>query len=1808
MKTLKIPGELMGEAPASLKTGKRADGQLTLKSHGVVRVGAARGAGAEPAELKVDETDVVAVEFEGGFKLWIRVDDLHREFGVKTSRGAVDPDAPLWEINPEIQRDSLERGAVGIAIKALEFFGVDLKAETAEGLAAWYEKKAIGHMPGLYLCPLIGEFTLKKTEGELTGAQPLMLFIHGTASSTQGSFGTLWARDNAEGLAARESLADKYKDRVYAYDHWSLTQSPIDNALALAEKLPKEAELHLVTHSRGGLVGELLCLGRRDRAHDPLTPETLDKLFAKDRTQAELLGLEPREPKEYEEQRKLLAKLIQVLDEKRFKIERFVRVACPARGTTLASGRLDRWLSVFQYLGGEGLTDDLIDFLLGVLKKRTDPRSLPGLEAMMPGSALVRLLNHVQLRVEADLSVIAGDVEGESMWGKLKWLVTDWFYKSDHDLVVNTGSMYGGAKRKAGARFAFDQGPDVNHFHYFAKSSRMIAPFVTGLIREDGMPAGFRPLEEARHEEPAWRAALARAPQGPRPVAFVLPGIMGSHLLVNRDRVWLDYADLAAGNLELLGINARGVVPEEPIDDYYGGFMIYLSRTHEVAPFAYDWRLSILKNAEALARAIEEKLPACEAARQPIRLIAHSMGGLVARALIAQHPRVWERMKAIAGCRLLMLGTPNAGSFETVRWLVGQNATLGRLAFLDFAHSRDEILKIISRFPGLLELLPAGGLRDFSRPGLWQDLRTESSGSWPLPQEKDLLAIRKTWDTVRSSPIDTERMLYVAGWNRQTAIDYEAVKNARTVRFYATRKGDGVVPWESGRLPGVKTWYVEDAVHGRLLGHEPAFPAYLELLQTGATTRLPTYEPAISRAAAMAEERSEMLPELPDSQPAEGDLSDFTFGPSRPRKGAKKRRLPRVEITIRHGDLAYARHPVCVGHYQGDTIVSAEARLDRTLDGALKKRAGLGLYPGALGTYEVVIHPDPNAKPGGAIVIGLGQVGELSPGALESGITRALLDYSLQVGDWPGDERFGGAPRSARISFLFIGTGFGAMTVRDSIESILRGVRFANQRLVDTQFNDKVLIDSVEFLELYQDVAIQGARALRSVLLDGDLEAHFSWRERQVVEGDGGRQRLLFEEAPNWWHRLEIIHDAKRDELRFIALTDRARAEETLVSGQMGLADNFIREAITTTGNAREVSRTLFEMLIPNRLKELAPSQYDVVLLVDEVSGRYPWELLEDKWTGAQRPLSVAAGMLRQLKTLVFRTRPAHTFEKTAYVVGNPILPPMKEGPQFPDLPGAEAEANAVAELLGQHGYRVATQIRTQARSILMGLHADSYRILHLAGHGIHDFEIEVSDGADVPCVTCQQPLPKRKKRISGMVIGQNVFLTPGDVEQMRWVPELVFINCCYLGSTTSLDPAQSRYNALAANIAMQFIRMGVKAVVAAGWAVDDGAAKAFAGSFYQHLLQGDAFGEAVRAAREEIYLRYPHANTWGAYQCYGDPDFHLDTRAEGGEKKRRSAYVYPAELVTDLDNLAASARIGGETIGRLQAIMDRVPEDQRERWLGRADVAAALGSAYGEIGEFKQAIACLDRAIGCDKAVFPLRAVEQRANFKGRWAVDLAREGKKAEGGKAPHTLIQEAIEELKPLLSMSRTAERLSLLGSAHKWKAWIGSGDERKRALKEMEACYREAHESTYDKAKGRLDAYPLLNWLTAGILRNWPQRPDAKTCAGLEKWCQMAETAAAELEQANPDFWNSVVKPDCDLVRALARGDLKERQQAIIDGYLRAKQRGASQRQFRSVVEHLDFLSEITGAAPRDKAAQLQAKALKAIKEQLSAMEG
>ena len=161
------------------------------------------------------------------------------------------------------------------------------------------------------------------------------------------------------------------------------------------------------------------------------------------------------------------------------------------------------------------------------------------------------------------------------------------------------------------------------------------------------------------------------------------------------------------------------------------------------------------------------------------------------------------------------------------------------------------------------------------------------------------------------------------------------------------------------------------------------------------------------------------------------------------------------------------------------------------------------------------------------------------------------------------------------------------------------------------------------------------------------------------------------------------------------------------------------------------------------------------------------------------------------------------------------------------------------------------------------------WRIVHVAGHGEAPERLGEKDGN-----------PR------GVVLSDGAFLGPREIECMRTVPELVFVNCCHLAGRNInqlLSPDQPTRAEFAAGVAEALISIGVRCVIAAGWAVDDDPANAFATSFYTALVTGCRFIDAVAQAREDA--RRLGGNTWAAYQCYGDPDWRY--RPETGDAQR---------------------------------------------------------------------------------------------------------------------------------------------------------------------------------------------------------------------------------------------------------------------------------------------------------------------------------
>jgi hypothetical protein len=622
----------------------------------------------------------------------------------------------------------------------------------------------------------------------------------------------------------------------------------------------------------------------------------------------------------------------------------------------------------------------------------------------------------------------------------------------------------------------------------------------------------------------------------------------------------------------------------------------------------------------------------------------------------------------------------------------------------------------------------------------------------------------------------------------------------------------------------------------------------------------------------------------------------------------------------------------------------------------------------------------------------------------------------------------------------------------------------------------------------------------------------------------------------------------KKGTLKFEAVTQTARAPARLRPTQRDLVDGFVQRAIQTTANDPALEQTLFEMLVPNDFKPYAPDRRRLALMLKGTAAAIPWELIRDGFDRNPEPVAVACGMIRQLLVPAGRALVLRSPEPSALVVGNPIV----SDPRFPPLAGAKQEALAVEEVLKASEYQVQRLVDGEAdpQAVLSALHSRPWRILHLAAHGVYDFD----PGGGKP-------------RVSGLVLDTGLFFTPAEADQLRYVPDLVFINCCHLGQMRG-DTSPQAFHKLAANVATQFITMGARAVIAAGWAVDDAAAKTFATSLYRHMLDGQLYGDAVLLARRETFYRHAHTNTWGAYQCYGDPSFSL---AKVSTKPRTLTFVSQAELAVRLEQLTANARNSrGNDLLELEDCVAKTPA----AWWTSADMCATAAAALAEYGQFERAAAYYDKASKAELALGPLRAVEQQAGCRVRWAGALL---VTAPPDKArARALLAEAEATLRQLLEIGKTSERWSLLGSVMKGRARAGASvPARRAALREMSRLYQVAYRHSVEN--GKPDAYSLSNRIAADIVLDWQRaRPGRHVTAALEELEQLADKVSG----THTDAYNLSAPVDQLLLQALHKRMLTEATRDRISQLMAdAMSRGASSKAKDSMRRQLLFFREM-----------------------------
>lgn len=1758
MEPIKVSGKESGKNIA-LKTGENLDGILNISCRQEIQVETFVRSESNVVELKGVEPDtLVELEFEGGCKRWVRAGDLAGQMTQDKHRSAT----AETMVSPGSFDTARNRGAVGLVLKILRVLDIDPVGDVSDMLASKLVEKLETRRiekPGLFRCADISGLNLQEvtSSADIDPSKPVLLFLHGTFSSTDGSFGELWeSRQGFNAPAYLQRLFTPYGNQVFALEHHTLSVSPVWNALQVARLLPPKTRLHIISHSRGGLVGELLCQGKLARRTRDSNGEfaASEDLFTVDELQAFNV---PERQGDYA----ALQELESLLKDRQVTVERFARVASPGRGTVLASARLEDNLSiVFNVLNFipaprfQMLAEFVRMVLMAVAKKRTNPQELPGLEAMMPNSPLIRLLNRPNVQLDSGVSVISGNVKASSLLGYFKEWVSEHFFGEENDFVVNTASMFGGAQRVSGMRFYLDQRDDSSHFSYF-RDSQVQERLINALQRPDN-DMRLLPVR-SQTEDSQTRSATPATTGEKKSTVYFIPGFMGSALLSNGSPVWLDMGALSWGDFTYLNMEQTGIKPSGVLESAFGPLLSALETNHNVVAFGWDWRRSVLDAGRRLGEKLEHELDEAKADnRKPVlRVLTHSAGGMVMQGMMVEMPGVWKRLQTEADFRCVLLATPMQGTYSAVQMLLGEHRLISLLDMVDGqARESDLLAAQFATYPGLLEQLPTEWLEE----GKWQPPLGERFSDWPA---RSLLpAAKRVREQLRTAPLDSEHFLYVHGRARLTPDALE--QDGDTWRFRASDDGDGVILWSSLQA-SLPQWYMP-VEHGRMASHPDYLSALINLLDDGSTRKLDQLPPQTGDAG------SQWLPQInTELFPDENELLGASLGYHTVQTQEEIR--PQIEIRVLHGNLENVAYPVVVGHYEGDSILSAEAVLDKRLNGRMSELLHLGMYPGQLGTSEIFLN-SLGRKPGGAIVVGLGEVGKLATGDLTSTFMRAMMNYALKVR--------GSLEKSLQtdveetdfipihVATLLVGTvGGGSIGLADSIAAMFRALTKANNALSKTDNGVRLRFSVMEIVELYEDRAVEAARQVQDMVLHPEFRNDFTVKTLMKVL-PGSRRRVMYQEPTGWWRRMQI--EASDDGIKYTALTDRARAEMSLQATQRKLVDQFIAKAVSSSKDDSEVGKILFELLLPQAMKEQAPNSEDLVLVLDAAASAYPWELLYNRLDLESQPIAVRSGVLRQLTVGQYRGNVLSPIERSALVVGDPPT----DG-QFARLAAAHKEAETVANMLEEGGFaNVVRQIGTDSQAILTALHSTDYRVLHLAGHGVYRYK----------------PDSNSDQYFTGMVLGKGIFLTSVEIGQMRKVPELVFINCCHLASmdlveADARDAAVNDRSKLASSFAQEVIRMGVRAVIAAGWAINDDAAKVFSETCYGALLKGYTFGKAVLLARRETWQQYPNTNTWGAYQCYGDPDYKLLSRKPSETDADRLAdswrFVAEVEVVAELQNLISMADTAqANDFPWLQDTLQQLHRAIPAEWMNHADILYALGRAYGKLEMFGKALEAYRAALDSPDANYPVLLLEDKVSLQTAWALAWAQGRADAPDPKvavSPAEFMDDSLKVLKLLDGLGNSLHRLESEGKYWKRQAMMMTGEDRARALQMMETAYRRAHEFAVEET-GNIAGYPLINWLSSRIIRHlcgYLKQLDKREIKG---WLDQASQHSDLADRMAPSFLTGITRAECTLLQYLLGARLEETSQIqrVIRLYEEALSRGAAPRQIRYISEHVSFL--------------------------------
>lgn len=978
------------------------------------------------------------------------------------------------------------------------------------------------------------------------------------------------------------------------------------------------------------------------------------------------------------------------------------------------------------------------------------------------------------------------------------------------------------------------------------------------------------------------RQAASRSVRGGERV-LILPGIMGSRLGVRLlgaipNIIWVSPADIALGRLAELELAADGspgrIEPLGVISFAYMALKLRLRAAGYDADFApFDWRRDIRALGADLATLIDGD-------GRDTHLVAHSMGGLVARAALASSPSKLRRV--------VTLGTPNFGSYSPVQAFRGVHSVVAKLDFLDRFHNQEELAAIFGTFRGLIQMMPSPRFRpeDLFSPGTWP-----TSGS--RPADGMLAEARRAQEEL---PLPTRDWFQVIGVNNETVMRATVQDTAQGREFvYETSlDGDGTVPVDLARLKDFPAW-VTTAAHGSISNSASVAKAVDSLLATGDTTELTRFDASLGGARARSAPRRTLTDrQLTGALPLEGQpgrvlsareqrnlAADLVAPPGGPedtpsaatpdptRLGGnsgsvvlagdsrfltnfvvRRSAVRRVELDLVLGSITEVRADAyVVGLFRNVHPGGAFAAVDRELGGALGEIVSRKMVSGEAG--EVASFPTGRHRFGAAAVLvaGLGSFERYSDDVLElaaENVTRTALLTRLDD-----------------FAIVPVGAASGS-TVAGALHALLRGFVRALSSFSDGRLRGITLCETDE--TRFSELRIATMDLLRGGLF-GDMEVVLN--ERRLPEVTTERRSPASPTGPEPVYLLVRQEVDQQGQASVVASVLTAGGKAAIVQARKELdiaALNTEAAKLTRNGlkaaDADGFGAKLAVLALPgdtidvlDRELSLDGVNRPLVVVHDAPMSRVPWEAILVKGKAPARQGGVIhrydGGSLSVTKWSDDR---AAARDLKVLLVIDPTE----------DLDGARKEGERIRKLLRARDIQFRELEGPQARKgeLLRCFQSGEYDLVHYAGHAFFD--------------------PNHRAG-SGILCHGHEVLSGGDLASLRQLPSLMFFNACESARVRRPGGLQAASNEPVRGtigFAESFLAGGVANYLGTYWPVDDDAAEAFATEFYSMLLDGKTLGDAVLRGRQAVFGQ--GSGDWADYVLYGITSFRLAARRDG--------------------------------------------------------------------------------------------------------------------------------------------------------------------------------------------------------------------------------------------------------------------------------------------------------------------------------------